>query len=146
MAPDAYIGKAMSRRREPFPIELPRQHPSRYGLLASLALHLGLALLFIIGGRSLASGNFPVSHLSFDQGAQLPLCCWIHDFVLLGSFWLGSMVPDRCAAAGERRRHIGPARGQRGFSTLIVGPELNPITSYPGGIDGAFRKTVTTSS
>ncbi len=53
MAPDAYIGEAMSRRREPFPIELPRQHPSRYGWLASLGLHLGLALFFIIGGRSL---------------------------------------------------------------------------------------------
>jgi protein TonB len=53
MAPDAYIGKTMSRRREPFPIELPRQRPSHYGWWASFGLHLALALFFIIGGRSL---------------------------------------------------------------------------------------------
>lgn len=43
----------MSRRREPFPIELPRQHPSPYGWWASFGLHLALVLVFILGGPSL---------------------------------------------------------------------------------------------
>lgn len=51
--PDAYIARAMSRQREPFPIEMPRQRPSRYGWWASFGLHLALVLLFVLGGQSL---------------------------------------------------------------------------------------------
>lgn len=43
----------MSPQREPFPIEMPRQRPSRYGWWASFGLHLALVLLFVLGGGSL---------------------------------------------------------------------------------------------